>query len=614
MGWIYYLPMYKSTYSMERTATIAGRAIAHTTLVRLVIIVSLTLSCIFITTLSLAGRVDTIYAQLFYFPILYAAYFFPRRGLYLAGFCALVYEVLAYVYMYPDTSGMIVTTGQAILFICIAAVVAHFTEKINTSEARYRSIFDTSLLGIVLFDQNSFVIRLANAHMAQILRLDPEEMKGMNFSGLFYEKDDQRRFFEYLGSSEDITNFETRLTRKDGSAVWVNLSWSRIDENLVSCSVIDIDQRRKAEQEAEENSAQYRQVTENAPTCILILRRNRIIFANPSCKTFFNSEPGELTDKEMASLIHPDDRDIFPPLPDAPDPSHPLPSMAEVRFRTNGGESRLGTVFFSWITRRGEPAILVNLVDITEHERLKAASLLDRERRQGIISTVAHELRTPLQPIMGYLNLLMQDPGAYGVTDETKVILDRCARSVERESQVINQMLELSVIDSGRTPLSYSRFSLPALVGRLIETGGYRGKAEVALDIPRDIMIEADESKISFVIDAMLSNAVTYSKPPRKIRIAYRFSAPDRMHRIAIQDNGIGITNTQLDEIFVPFHLPESGETERMFNRIGLSLSIAKKYVQMHGGYISVDSIVNLGSTFTIHIPVKGKEVMNHGA
>ena len=65
----------------------------------------------------------------------------------------------------------------------------------------------------------------------------------------------------------------------------------------------------------------------------------------------------------------------------------------------------------------------------------------------------------------------------------------------------------------------------------------------------------------------------------------------------------MGITNSQLDEIFEPFTLPGNGKTARKPDRVGLSLSIAKKYVQMHGGYISVDSIVNLGSTFTIHIP-----------
>ena len=167
---------------MDRYVHIRGYRVSHTDIVRLVVIASLTISCIFITSLSLTRHVETIYAQLFYFPILYATYFYPRRGLYLAGFCAVVYEVLAYVYVFPDTGGLIYTTGQAILFICIAALVAYFTEKVNTSESRYRSIFETSLLGIVLFDQNTFSIRLANSYLARLLGYSEAELASMGFS------------------------------------------------------------------------------------------------------------------------------------------------------------------------------------------------------------------------------------------------------------------------------------------------------------------------------------------------------------------------------------------------------------------------------------------------
>ena len=588
---------------MDRSVTVAGYTLSQTDIVRICVIASLTLSCIFITSISLARHVETIYAQLFYFPILYATYFYPRRGLFLAGFSAVAYEVLAYIYVFPDTGGLIITTGQAILFVCIAAVVAYFTEKINTSETRYRSIFETSLLGIVLFDQNSFAIRLANSQLCAMLGYTPQEIGTMTFAQLFQTREEQRRFFEYLGSSENVLNFETTFLSKGGEQVWVNLSWSRIDGNLVSCSVIDINQRKHAEQAAEENYTQYRQVTENAPACIIILKGNRIVFANPAFKTFTGYDPDELMGNELQPLIHPEDRNRFPVFPDAPDPLHPLPGMTELRFLTKSGDTRLGTLFFTWILQKGSPAVLINLVDITEHEKLKETIQQDNERRRGMISTVAHELRTPLQPIMGYLNLLTQDPQTYGVTDETRAILDRCAKSVDRERQIINQMLELSVLDSGKIPLNYSTFSVQALLGNIVEAGGYAAKAELAVDVPAGLTFEGDEHKISIVIDSMLSNAVNYSKPPRKIRISYSSPPHDTMHSLSIQDNGVGITNTQLDEIFEPFQFHGAGNISRKYDRIGLSLSIAKKYIQMHGGFISVDSVVNIGSTFTIHIP-----------
>ena len=108
------------------------------------------------------------------------------------------------------------------------------------------------------------------------------------------------------------------------------------------------------------------------------------------------------------------------------------------------------------LIHENEPAILINLVDISEKQRFEDWIKIENERRRGIIITVAHELRTPLQPILGYLNLLVQDPGGFGIPDDTKKILERCLVSVERERQIINQMLELSVLESGRLHLSYS--------------------------------------------------------------------------------------------------------------------------------------------------------------
>jgi PAS domain S-box-containing protein len=600
---------------MDRFVEFRGYSVSHSDIVRVFVIVSLSLCCILITAISLERQVGAVYTQLFYFPIIYATYFYPKKGLYLAGICALVFEVLSYLYVYPNTVDLISTTGQAILFILVAVVVAYFTEKVNTSEARYRSIFESSLMGIILFDQNTFAIRMTNGCVEQMLGYTEEELRSMHFSELFSTPEEQRVFYAHLGSSADITNFETHLLTKSHEPFWVALSWRRITENMVSTSIIDINSRKLAEKAADENYSQYKQVTENSPTSIVILRDEKIAYTNPSFTQFSGYSPSELLGKDLLTLIHEEDRAETFKFISARSEKTGLPEIRECRFITKSGGERLGALVFTPIVQRGMPALLVNLVDITEREKLKERIQKDTEVRHGIISTVAHELRTPLQPIMGYLNLLTQDPQTYGVTEETRAILDRCAKSVDRESQIINQMLELSVLDAGKIPLSYSVFNLRDLVKTIVDTGGYASKADLAIDAPPDVTLEADESKLSIVIDSMLSNAVNYSKPPRKIRVAYQFSASEQMHRISIQDNGVGITNSQLDEIFEPFTLPVSGSTIRKPDRVGLSLSIAKKYVKMHGGYISVDSIVNLGSTFTIHIPqTPAPAEASHGA
>jgi signal transduction histidine kinase len=105
------------------------------------------------------------------------------------------------------------------------------------------------------------------------------------------------------------------------------------------------------------------------------------------------------------------------------------------------------------------------------------------------------------------------------------------------------------------------------------------------------------------VFDSLLSNAVNFSKPPREISIVYHHGRNDTCHFISVSDNGIGISENAYLSIFEPFQLADAAKLSRRYDRIGLSLSIAKKIMQMHGGDITVESTLNTGSTFTLHLP-----------
>jgi two-component system phosphate regulon sensor histidine kinase PhoR len=169
-------------------------------------------------------------------------------------------------------------------------------------------------------------------------------------------------------------------------------------------------------------------------------------------------------------------------------------------------------------------------------------------------------------------------------------------------------MLDLSVLESGKLQLSLSEFPLEPLVQSVIDTSGYSAKAELTISIPDSIILSADRERLFSVFDSLFSNAVNYSKPPRKIEIFYRQGADDNYHHISVRDNGIGIAATSIAYIFEPFQLADAAKLSRKYDRIGLSLSIAKKVIQMHGGDITVESVVNSGSTFTIHLPREVKQ------
>jgi len=116
-------------------------------------------------------------------------------------------------------------------------------------------------------------------------------------------------------------------------------------------------------------------------------------------------------------------------------------------------------------------------------------------------------------------------------------------------------------------------------------------------------VITADMDRLYSVLDSLLSNAVNFSQPPRRIAIFYSPDPRDTFHQISVRDNGMGISENALSSIFEPFQLADAAKLSRRFDRIGLSLSMAKKIMQMHGGDITVESRVRYGSTFTLHLP-----------
>lgn len=579
-----------------------------TDLVRAWIIVSLILSCTVITALAFSRSIDLLISfQIFYIPIIYTTYAYANRGLIVAGACGIIFEAIGYYYAFPDPWSLFAVTLQAIVFIIVASVFAGLIDRIRRNEARFRSLFEYSQLGIVVFDRDSFSIAQTNGKFPELLHYTAGEVEGMDFSGLFFTDREKERFLDRIKKEPDTTNFETRLVTREGDGCWVDLSWTAISEMTISCTSVDINARKIAEKANNDNMIKYRQLTEHSPTGILILEKGLIRYANPSFCAFSGYPLPDLLGKNLGTQIVAEEQIEISEFLKSLDEKDPASAHGEFRFRTNSGGIRVAALFSTPIMHFGKPAVLINLVDNSERQWLAEKIQQDNERRRGIITTVAHELRTPLQPILGYLNLLVQDPGGFGIEAETKKILERCLVSVERERQIINQMLDLSVLENGKLALSYSTFPLAPLVRGVLDAGGYPGKAEISLDIPEDLVVTADRVRLYGTLDSLFANAVNFSKPPRRIAVTCYSDPGDRVYHIAVRDNGIGIPESSLASIFEPFQLADATTLSRKFDRIGLSLSIAKKIIQMHGGDITVKSILNAGSVFTIHLPKEVK-------
>ena len=157
----------------EKVYRIYRYDISETDIVRLIVITSLVISCTLITALSFSRSLTLLNYQLFFIPILYAAYFYAKRGLIVAGICGIVYQAVGYYYRYPDPAALMSVTSEAFLFVIIASLMTYFIERIRAGEARYRSVFEHSQLGIVLFDLPDYRIKQTNDKFAEMLSLQP---------------------------------------------------------------------------------------------------------------------------------------------------------------------------------------------------------------------------------------------------------------------------------------------------------------------------------------------------------------------------------------------------------------------------------------------------------
>ncbi|MEN6443064.1 MAG: PAS domain-containing sensor histidine kinase [Methanoregula sp.] len=573
-----------------------------TDIVRACVITSLIVSCTLILVLAFSRTFGVIATQLFYIPLLYAVYYYPKRGILIAGVCGIIYEIVGYFFYYPNPDALIATVGQAILYIVVAAIIAQLIEQVRTGTSKSGNAFDTSRIGTICFRRRDLSICQCNSTCATLLRYIPEELTTMTIKDILPDAHEKERFSGLVKTGSSFDNFPARVVTKDGENRQVIISGNPVSEEIVCCTVISRDDGDLPDPAVWEAVVKYRQLTDHSPTGILIVGQGIIRYANPAFFEFSGYLPSEITGKELALLIDTDDPAAYTAFAKRWEDPDAQPDRLVCRFRTRHGETRMIALYTAPIVHSGNPATLITIVDLSEKEQLEERIRRENERRRGVLMTVAHELRTPLQPIMGYLDLLMEDPKAFGLTEDTKKIIARCMTSVERERQIINQMLDLSVLETGKLRLSYTIFALAPLVRNVLEVRN-TAKDEIVVDIPETLTITADRDRLFTVLDALISNAIKYSTSPRKIRISYYSGNEDPCHYLSVQDNGVGIPHHAINSIFEPFQLADAAKLSRKYDRMGLSLSITKKIIELHGGDIKVQSRELEGSTFTIHIP-----------
>lgn len=228
--------------------------------------------------------------------------------------------------------------------------------------------------------------------------------------------------------------------------------------------------------------------------------------------------------------------------------------------------------------------------------------------KSEFLATMSHELRTPLTAVIGFSELLLEDVMGDLNSDQKESLREILVNS-ENLLQLINGLLDLAKIESGKMELTIGPISMGDLlhrvermIGSLVQKKGHELAIQMREPFP---LVYADERKLQQILLNLISNAIKFTPETGRIDVAVDYlegeSGPGRLE-ISVSDNGIGIDHQERDRIFDSFSQLDSSYTKE-YQGTGLGLALVKKFIELHGGHIRVESESGKGSRFVFSIP-----------
>lgn len=367
-------------------------------------------------------------------------------------------------------------------------------------------------------------------------------------------------------------------------------------------------------------SKMFEQALEALPNPVFIHKKLKFIYANSEGAKFFNlKNPEHIIGKSVSDFVKLNvDLIGNQRLNNALNEASFKPLVENTITKANGEVVEVET-FSNPIDVDGTVAVLNTFRDLTEHKKLerleekvneekrklKEAIEIDR-LRSDFFANLSHELRTPLTIIFGTLQLIEREQKEILIKDESlkkrvKTLKQNCYRLL----RLINNLIDMTKIDAGYFTISLKNHDIIPIVEDIslsvVEFAENKG-----IKIQFDTEIEekttaCDPDKIERIMLNLLSNAIKFTNPNGNIQINIYDKESDI--KIVVKDDGIGIPKEKLDSVFGKF-IQVDKSLCRNHEGSGLGLSIAKSFVEMHGGTIKVESEYGKGTEFIILLPI----------
>ncbi|MRD48188.1 PAS domain S-box protein [Caenimonas koreensis DSM 17982] len=496
-------------------------------------------------------------------------------------------------------------------------------EALSQSQERLRSvleereiILESSIVGIAfLTPQGRF--RWANQAMLDIFGASLRAAFSME--PFYLTRDEYLRVGGEVAKAVargEVYETELQMRRMDGTLIWISLSGKAVSrENLSQGTVwvvMNITPRKELEEQLQKTNSEREAILNSALVGIVLSVHRRHEWVNDKFAQMLGY-PRQVLIGQSSMHIHPDEASWL----------H-FGEVARAALIATGSyvcerqvKRRNGELL--WVEMGGscirpndpDSGVIWTFLDITERkksedeirEALEQQKALN-ELRSRFVAMTSHEFRTPLAAILSAEELLRH----YGdrlPQPERIEVLDSIAAGVQRMSRMMDRVLLLGKADAGMLDFQPQRMDLKPLCKKLVDEARAQqpnDHSDVVLQVADDVGEGAyDEKLLRHIFSNLLSNALKYSPGGGQVKFDVRQEASETVFEVA--DHGIGIPPDELPHLFESFH---RASNVGAIQGTGLGLAIVKNAVEMHGGTITVASVVGEGTRFTVRLPAGG--------
>jgi PAS domain S-box-containing protein len=541
-----------------------------------------------------------------------------------------------------------VVIGAVLVFHDVSKEYA-VQQSLRDSSSLMRAILNTVVDGIITILTNGGIIETANPAAEQMFGYTATELTGQNFSLLIPELDQNQRTGSleyYSAGEEELASGHGREVigrRKNGSFFPLELAASEMwlgGQRYFTGILRDISARKQAEeallkagalQNAIFNSANFSSIATDAKGVIQIFNvgaERMLGFA--AAEVVDRISPAEISDpQEVITRAEVLSLELETPITPGFEAlvfkaSRGIEDIYELTYIRKDG-SRFPAVVSVTALRDAQNAIIGYLLIGTDNtarkqietERLRLEQVLqdknvELERATAVaekanlaksdfLSSMSHELRTPLSAILGFAQLM--ESGSPPPSPAQKRSIDQILKAGWYLLELINEILDLALIESGRLSMSLEPVSLSEILHECEAMIGpqatQRGIGVTFIHFETPCVVKADRTRVKQVLINLLSNAIKYNRPDGTVLVESNLSGNGTVH-ISVRDTGHGLSPEQLEQLFQPFN--RLGQEATAEQGTGIGLVVAKRLVEWMGGQIGVESSVGEGSVFWIEL------------